>query len=437
MKRSSTIFLTNCCFFNQQTWKPVKDILTNDTILDLLEGIRNLTLEANFTDTSDADTIKNFLDNIHSATFTPSGITTLESDLTKALKSIDLQFKCNANKLHAIATVINDCKSGRDTLKVLHGEADSTYYLNSPECLDKITPYTSVEELQTIISSVAKEKGWYDNCPLNDEDLLYRVCSEKEKGYIKPADIVAQVNKTILTEAMIPSFLTRCLPAEITPKRKEDTCKLYCLYQPTEIIVKHTGLLESQVKEIIPSCGICTVTASDKTEICHSYFCKGFSAANVEQTMKLPLPTVNDVINNCVQKCAMKESEKQEVCEQLKCKQSSSDTVASVLNLPVSSIDELKSQCDSIVQQCAVSDQDRGYILALHCYVNFSATQIQQRLSNLQLEDIENVIKSEVSFTLVLTLISTTRGGKNKQARLRKDFISAGNFNTDYVLAHL
>lgn len=375
-----------------------------------MEGIRNLTLEANFTDTSEADTIKNFLDNLDSVGLTSSGILSLQNDLLKALDKIELQFKCTANKLHAIATVTNDCKSGRDALKVLHGEADSTYDLNTAECIE-IIPYTSVEELQTIISAVATEKGWYDNCLLNNEDLLYRVCSEKAKGYVKAADIVAQVNNTKLAEDMIPNFLTRCSAPKITPKSKEDTCKLYCLYQPTETIVKQTGLLESQVKAITPSCEICSVTASEKTEMCHSYFCKGVSAANIEQTMKLPLRTVYDVINNCVQKCVLKVSEKQEVCKEWKCKQSNSDTLASSLNLPVFSIDEVKSQCDSIVQKCTISDGDRKFILALHCLRQYTAIQIQQYkfFSSLPLEDIESVIQSEVSLILVFTTNTTTK----------------------------
>ena len=389
------------------------DILTNDTILDLLEGIRNLTLEANFTDTSDADTIKNFLDNLDSITLTSPRILSLQKDLLKALDKIELRFRCTANKLHAITTVINDCKAGRDTLKVLHGEADSTYDLNTPECIGEIMQYTSVEELQTIITAVATEKGWYDNCLLNNEDLLYRVCSEKTKGYVKSGDIVAQVNNSKLTEDLVPNFLTRCSALKITPKSREDTCNLYCLYQPIQKIVKHTGLLESQVNEILRSCEICHVTESEKTEICHSYFCKGVSTANVEQTMKLPLPTVYHVINNCVQKCVLKESEKQEVCEQLKCKQSNSDTVASSLYLPVSSIDELKSQCDSIVQKCIISDQDRKFMLALHCLGKYTAIQIQYKYySSLRLEDIESVIQSEVSLILVSTTTTATKEKK-------------------------
>ena len=353
-------------------------------------------MEANFTDTSPAATITSFLKNIGSTISSPTGTIALQKNLITALDKLQSWFKCIADKQHAIAIVINDCKSGRSTLSVLHGEAESSYDLNTQSCInDKIVPSTSIQKMQSIISSVAAEKGWNANCLLNNKDLLYRVCAEEKKGYVIPGDIVVQVNKSELTEDLVKQFLTMCPPPAITPKSRQDTCTYYCLYQPLQTIARFVGLLESQVKNIIPTCGICSVTELDKVTICHSYFCKGISAANIEVMVEKPLPTVNDVISKCVQKCVMKDSEKQEVCQRLKCKQDTSSTVASSLNLPIASIEELKPQCDTILQKCTVTHQQKFITLYLYCKQNTSANEIQL-LVKLPLADVESIIKSQV-----------------------------------------
>ena len=374
-------------------------MLTNDTFLDLLEGIKNLTVEANFTDTRPADTITHFLANIASAIASPTRTLSLQKDLIAALITIEFQFRCIADKQHALSIVINDCMSGRNTLNALHSEAESTYDLNTKSCIDKkIIPYTSQAELQNIVSDVAQQKGWYGNCLLNDKDLLYRVCSERAKGYTRPADIVAQVNKTDLRQDMVSNFLTRCPAPEITPKNTEDTCRYYCLYQTSQQIAKLVGLLERQVKTIIPSCGICTVTVKEKTQICYLHFCKGKNASKIEPMVELPLPTVTNVISGCVQKCVLEDSEKEQICQQLKCKQYDNNTVASSFTLPLSTIEELKPQCDSIVIKCMISDRDKKFILVLHCMRQVPASSLQTDVG-LPLADVESVIKSQVQPT--------------------------------------
>ena len=367
--------------------------------MDLLEDIRNLTVEGNFADTRPADTITSFLANIASAISSPTRILSLQKDLIEALITIELRFRCIANKQHALSVVTNDCKSGRNTLNVLHGEAELTYDLNTKKCVDKgIVPYTSQAELQKIISDVAKQKGWYGNCLLNDKDLLYRVCSERTKGYSKPADLVARVNNPDLTEDMVSNFLTRCPLPQITPKNTEDTCKYYCLYQTTQQIAKLVGLPESQVETIIRSCAICSVKESEKTQICYSHFCKGVNAYKLEPMVELPLPTVKNVITNCVQKCVLQDSEKQQICEQLKCQQYSSNTVATSFKLSLATIEEVKPQCDSIITKCVISDRDKKFILVLHCLRQVPASSLQAILG-LPLKDVESVIKSQVQLS--------------------------------------
>lgn len=301
-----------------------------------------------------------------------------------------------------MAIIINRCRSGRDSLNVLHQEAELAYSLNTKSCIDKnIIYHTSLQKLEMMVCPIAKEKGWYCNCLLNDEHLLYIVCSEKEKGYAKPADIVAQVNRSTLTETMVSNFLTRCPPPEITPRKRSQTCLLYCLYTPGIQIASIVGLSESQVKQIMPSCGICDVKESKRLEICHLYFCKGLNATSIESVWKLPLPTVINVTNSCVQKCILKDSEKVEICHQLKCKNYTSNRVASSLNLPVCSIEEAKLQCDRIGEKCEiVSNQDRNVILILHCLKQVPPSEIQKSLTNIPLNVVEEVTKSQVSLIL-------------------------------------
>ena len=368
-----------------------------------MEGIRVLTVEAQFADTRPARMVTNFLANTASVnSFTsPARTRLLQRGLIVALIAIEFRFRCIANKQHAISIVINDCMSGRNTLNALHSEAELTYDLNTKSCVaKKIIPYTSQAELQNIVSDVAQQKGWYGNCLLNDKNLLYRVCSERAKGYIRPVDIVSQLNKPDLTQDMVSNFLTRCPAPEITPKNTKDTCRYYCLYQTSQQIAKLVGLLERQVKTIIPSCGICTVTVKEKTKICYLHFCKGTNAGKIEPLVELPLPTVNNVISGCAQKCVLEDSEKEQICQQLKCKRYSSNTVASSFNLPLATIEELKPQCDSIVMKCKISDRDKKFILFLHCLRQVPATTLQNYLG-LSLEDIEGVIKSQVSLILV------------------------------------
>ncbi|XP_028397877.1 uncharacterized protein LOC114521592 [Dendronephthya gigantea] len=378
-----------------QTWKPARDLLTNETILDMLEGIKNLTTEANFTDTSPVNAIEAFLANINTAT--TSGILYLQEKLIIALDTIEKWFRCIADKQHAIAVVINDCKSGRDTLKVLYDEAGSMYDLNTQTCVDmKIVLHTTLEDLGKIITATALEKGWHGNCLLNNEDLLYRVCSEKEKGFVNPSQIVANVNRTDLSEDMVSNFLTRCPPPKITPKNQASTCLFYCFYKTTQQIATFVGLNENQVLEIIPSCGICSVKESEKTQICYSHFCSGMTASDIEIMVEIPLPTVIDVIKNCVQKCILKDSEKQEVCQQLKCKKYDSKTIASSLKFPLATIEELKPQCDTIVKDCtaAIDDAEKRFVFLLHCSHNFSAGRIVKYVE-LSLQDVESIIKSK------------------------------------------
>ena len=223
--------------------------MTNETTVNWLEQIRNLTLGAENPNTTTAETIQNFVDSIGDADVDETE--TLQNALITALKSIEYEYSCYGDKLHAISTVLTDCEDGDDTLENLYNEvAVVKNELNRDSCVsDDMVPYTSFNEFKTITETFAEHEEWYSNCLLNSKDLLYRVCSEFLKGYTDPNDIIAQTNNTDLTTDMVENFLTRCPDPEITPKSIEDTCQLYCWYVEVSQIAKNVILKESQVNK--------------------------------------------------------------------------------------------------------------------------------------------------------------------------------------------
>ena len=223
--------------------------MTNATTIEWLEEIRNLTLGAENPNTTTAEIIQNFIDSIDDADV--DGTATLQNALLAALKSIEFEYSCLGDKLHAITTVLADCEDGDDTLENLYNEvAVVKNELNRDDCVsDDMVPYTSFDEFKNITETFAEHEGWYSNCLLNSNDLLYRVCSEFLKGYTDPDDIITQTNNTDLTTDMVENFLTRCPDPEITPKSIEDTCRLYCSYMEVSEIAKTVILKESQINK--------------------------------------------------------------------------------------------------------------------------------------------------------------------------------------------
>ena len=155
--------------------------MTNETTLDWLDGIRNLSLGASNSDGSIATVIQDFIDKIASADY--DKFIALQIELITALKSVDYEYTCLANKQKAITTVIMDCRIGRLPFPELYAYAASKHSLNVPACISKgIFPYTTEAQFFTILNATATHQGWYSKCLLNNEDLLYRVCAEKIKG---------------------------------------------------------------------------------------------------------------------------------------------------------------------------------------------------------------------------------------------------------------
>ena len=224
--------------------------MTNATTIEWLEEIRNLTLGAENPNTTTAETIQSFVDNIGDAN--KDDTLKMQNKLITALKSIEFEYDCLGDKLHAITTVLADCKAGDDTLEKLYNEvAVVKNELNRDDCVDgDMVPYTSFNEFKNITETFAEHEGWYSNCLLNSNDLLYRVCSEYLKGYTDPNEIIAQTNNTDLTTDMVENFLIKCPDPEITPKSIQDTCQLYCWYLEVSKIAKTVTLKESQVNKI-------------------------------------------------------------------------------------------------------------------------------------------------------------------------------------------
>jgi hypothetical protein len=156
-------------------------MMTNETTLDLLDGIRNLTIGANNPNKTIAAVIKKFVDNIATASY--DDFFKLQNELILALKNVDYEYECLANKQNAISTVLMDCRIGRKPFPELYQYATNKHKLNVPGCISKgVFPYTSEGQFFKILNATAHHQGWYTNCLLNNNDLLYRVCSEKIKG---------------------------------------------------------------------------------------------------------------------------------------------------------------------------------------------------------------------------------------------------------------
>ena len=229
----------------------MKGLLTNDTTILWLEEIRNLTLGAEDVNTTTADTIRHFIDNIDDANVATT--MTMQTQLIEALDSVGYKYDCLGDKLHAINIVILDCKTGDDTFEKLYDEvAVDKNELNRADCVnDKLVPYTSIDEFREIVKTFAEHEGWYINCLLNSQSLLYQVCTESLEGY--PANDIAErvANYTgqNLTIDMVDNFLTRCPDPEVTPAREDNTCYLYCLNEPVSTIATTVLLKESQVND--------------------------------------------------------------------------------------------------------------------------------------------------------------------------------------------
>ena len=156
-------------------------MMTNETTLDWLDGIRNLTIGANNPDKKVAAVIQDFIDNIGPSSY--DKFFKLQKELITALKSVEYEYVCLANKQNAITTVIMDCIIGRLPFPELYRYATNKHKLNVPGCIAKgIFPYTSQVQFFKILNATAHHQGWYTNCLLNNNNLLYRVCTEKIKG---------------------------------------------------------------------------------------------------------------------------------------------------------------------------------------------------------------------------------------------------------------
>ena len=226
-------------------------MLTRNTTTLWLQQARNLSLGAATINTTTANTIQYFLDNIEEAGVQKT--MNMQSNLIEALKSIRYTYDCLGDKGHAINIIINECREGRDPLKKLFNDvAVKKNELNRDDCVaNGEVPYTNFAEVKKIVQTWADREGWYSECLLNDPNLLYKVCNEYHKGYKTPSAILGRMNSTNVTTSMVENILTRCPDPEITPKSIETTCYMYCLNQPIEKIANHAVLKPNQVNIVL------------------------------------------------------------------------------------------------------------------------------------------------------------------------------------------
>ena len=161
-------------------WPRVKNFMTTKQATDWLKKIRELTLGAANADYKTAAVIRNFMDRAPSAGY--NEFLRLQGELIVALKSTRYVYTCLARKQNAITTVTGGCRKGFQTLSELYKTAVTNHHLNTADCVARGIPYTNAAVVFEIVRKMAKHQRWYSNCLLNNNDLLYRVCSERRKG---------------------------------------------------------------------------------------------------------------------------------------------------------------------------------------------------------------------------------------------------------------
>ena len=132
---------------------------------------------------TNAAVIQDFIDNIATASY--SNFLDLQHQLIFALKTIDYEYTCLADKQHAVTTVITDCRIGRLSFPDLYAYATSKHKLNREACVAKgIMPYTTQEQFWVILNATAYHQNFYNNCLLNDDNLRDKVCDANIQGIL-------------------------------------------------------------------------------------------------------------------------------------------------------------------------------------------------------------------------------------------------------------
>ena len=130
-----------------------------------------------------AKVIQNFIDKAPYASY--DHFMMLQNQLIESLKSVKYVYTCLARKQNAISTIVDECRKGLQSFKQLYNLAVTKYHLNAADCVVKGVPYTNEAQISQILKGMASHQKWFTDCLLNNNDLLYRVCSEKFKGMRK------------------------------------------------------------------------------------------------------------------------------------------------------------------------------------------------------------------------------------------------------------
>ena len=180
-----------------------------------------------------------------------------------------------------------------------------------------------------------------------------------------------QVNRTGLTEDMVPNFLGRCPPPQITPKSIVDTCHLYCLYQPVSQIAKTVVLLERQVIKIQKTCPICSVSQTELKKICKLHYCQGKNATTIEKEVELPLPTVESLITKNCSGCQIDDPAlKKTICDNYKCRGHPVKKLAKDYVISEAAVNGVLPECNTLSPDCLaiITANEKDKILQMDCY---------------------------------------------------------------------
>ena len=212
-----------------------------------------------------------------------------------------------------------------------------------------------------------------DTSDLNEDLEWLDSESDTNKKYLEglktPAEIVMEVKRTDVTKDMVPNIVGPYPPRRITPKSIEETCHLYCLYQPVPVIVRTVALLQHQVIKILKTCPICRVTEHRRTKICKLY-CQGKAGTAIEKEVKLPLPTVESVIAKNCSRCQIYDpAVKNMICTSYKCSGHSVTKLAKDNTISVADVNGILPECNTLVPDCiaVITESEKSKIFQLDC----------------------------------------------------------------------
>lgn len=202
----------------------IKAQISSEEFIGYLESIKDLndasSVQSSTTATTTA-TIQNFIDTIGTTT-DYNDVWNKQGDLVTALESITFTLDCYYKKTQAYTVISNRCQSGDGTLANIYTTVTTEFDTNDNSCaVNASLVYTSFEDVQTYSNAMAAEKGYNEDCLLNDAVLQDSVCSKACEG-TDDAQIASDLS---ISTAYVNAFKDLCPDScPLTPAQTSQLC---------------------------------------------------------------------------------------------------------------------------------------------------------------------------------------------------------------------